>query len=264
MKKYQIPKEQPTYHYVKKSKKRKPRLYLLIDRLFTVYGFLLAIIYTVILLIASFKMEVKSLAFFLLFWGMLTYITLPRLHSFLTTIYLPDYFLSRTKTGNGVLGDPINISVVAKGDDIHAAMRQAGWTKADPITLRSSLGIVLSTLKHTSYPAAPVSNLYLFDRPQDFAYQMEVDGSATRRHHVRFWQVPEGWTLPGGKKVDYLAAGTFDRGVGLSTTTLQVTHKIDQEVDKERDYIIETLLYSNPTITSTVIVGLLYNKVSII
>ena len=253
MKEYQIPNQKPTYHYVKKVKERKPHLYLIIDRLFTIYGFLLAFIYTVILLIASFQMEVKSLIIFLLFWGMLTYIALPRLHSFLTTMYLPDYFLSRTKTGNGVLGDPVNISIIATEDDIHAAMRQAGWTKADPITLRSSLGIVLSTLKHTSYQAAPVSNLYLFDRKQDFAYQMEVDGSATRRHHVRFWKVPEGWHLPGGKKVDYLAAGTFDRGVGLSSTTLQVTHKIDQEVDKERDYIIESLLYIDPTISVEVI-----------
>ncbi|MGY3725235.1 LssY C-terminus [Granulicatella balaenopterae] len=253
MKEYSIPKQKPTYHYVKKTKKRKPRIYLLIDRLFTVYGFILAFIYTVLLLIASFKMKGESLVFFFLFWCMLTYITLPRLHSFLTMIYLPDYFLSRTKTGNGVLGDPVNISIVAKEDDIHAAMRQAGWTKADPITIRSSLGIVLSTLKHTSYPAAPVSNLYLFDRPQDFAYQMEVDGSATRRHHVRFWQVPKGWHLPGGKKVDYLAAGTFDCGVGLASTTLQVTHKIDQEVDKERDYIIESLLYMDSNISVDVI-----------
>ncbi len=253
MKTYPIPKQKPLYDYVKKSKKKKPRLYLVVDRLFTVYGFILAFIYTAILLIASFKMEEKSIALFLLFWGMLTYITLPRFHNFLTTMYLPDYFLSRTKTGNGILGDPVNISIIGQEDDIHAVMRQAGWTKADPITLRSSLGIVLSTLKHTSYPAAPVSNLYLFDRPQDFAYQLEVDGSATKRHHVRFWKVPEGWHLPGGEKVDYLAAGTFDCGVGIVSTTLQITHKIDQDVDKERDYIINSLLYIDPKISVDVI-----------
>ncbi len=184
---------------------------------------------------------------------MLTYIAFPRLHSFFTTMYLPDYFLARTKTGDGILGDPVNFCVLGTEEDIHAAMRQAGWTKADPITLRSSLGIIFSTLKHKPYPAAPVSSLFLFDRKQDFAYQMEVNGSASRRHHVRFWKVPEGWHLPGGKKVEWLAAGTFDKGVGLSSATLQVTHKIDKYVDKERDYIIESLLYEDQNITVDIV-----------
>ncbi|KRN88820.1 hypothetical protein IV53_GL000790 [Ligilactobacillus ceti DSM 22408] len=251
--KYPIPKTKPEYHYVATKKKKKARVYIAVDRFLTVYGFLLVFAYALTLLLSSFHMKLSSLIFFVLFWCMLSYIALPRLHSFLTTLYLPDYFLSRTKTGDGILGDPVNISILGTEADIHAAMRQAGWTKADPITLRSSLGIIFSTLKHKPYPAAPVSSLYLFNRKQDFAYQMEVNGSASQRHHVRFWKVPEGWHLPGGKKVEWLAAGTFDKGVGLTSTTLQVTHKIDKDVDKERDYIIESLLYIDHDITVDVI-----------
>lgn len=47
--------------------------------------------------------------------------------------------------------------------------------------------------------------------------------------------------LPGGHRVDWVAAGTFDRAVGFSLFTLQVTHKIDADIDIERDHIVRTL-----------------------
>lgn len=253
MKEYQIPSEKPEYKYVKTKKEKKARVYMAIDRIFTLYGFLLVFAYTVLLLISSLRMKLSSIPLFIAFWFVLTYIAFPRLHSFFASMYLPDYFLSRTKTGDGILGDPVNLSIIGSEEDIHAVMIQAGWTKADPITLRSSLGIILSTIKHKPYPAAPVSDLFLFNRKQNFAYQMEVDGSASRRHHVRFWKVPDGWSLPTGKKVDWLAAGTYDRGIGLTSSTLQFTHRIDQNVDKERDFIIESILYIDNDVSIDVI-----------
>ena len=56
-----------------------------------------------------------------------------------------------------------------------------------------------------------------------------------------FWTCPPGWLLPGGFGVDWLAAGTYDRSVGLSLFTGQITHKIDQDVDVERDHIIASI-----------------------
>jgi len=76
---------------------------------------------------------------------------------------------------------------------------------------------------------------------QDLAYQQEVAGSPAQRHHVRLWRCPDGWLLPGGRRVDWLAAGTFDRAVGLSLFTLQVTHRIDADTDIERDHIVATV-----------------------
>lgn len=181
-----------------------------------------------------------------LFWLALTYLVLPRLHQLLTVLYVPDYFIGRTHTGDGLLGDPVNLALDGTEDDIHAAMLGANWVRADPITPRSALGIVRSTLLRRPYPAAPVSNLYLFEHPQAFAYQQEVDGNAAQRHHVRFWPTPPGWLLPGGLRVAWLAAGTYDRSVGLSSFTLQITHKIDADIDVERDYIIDTVRYADP------------------
>ena len=103
------------------------------------------------------------------------------------------------------------------------------------------------------YPEAPVSSLFLFGQRQAFAYQQEVDGNASQRHHVRFWPVPDGWKLPGGFQVGWLAAATYDRAVGISLFTLQVTHRVDADIDIERDYVIDTVRYVEPQASLRVI-----------
>ena len=86
-----------------------------------------------------------------------------------------------------------------------------------------------------------MSTFILFGKPQELAFQMEVDHTTHKRHHVRFWRVPRNWYLPGGYRVDWLGAATYDDSVRFSMFTMQFTHKIDANVDKERDYLIESL-----------------------
>ena len=100
-----------------------------------------------------------------------------------------------------------------------------------------------------SYAEAPVSPLVLFRRTQEFAYQQEVDGNPSQRHHVRFWPTPDEWLLPGGRRVDWLASGTFDSGVGLSFFTLQVTHRIARDIDTERDHVLRTVTDADPAVS---------------
>jgi hypothetical protein len=187
------------------------------------------------------------------FWVLLTYLLLPRVHRILTRLYVPGYFIGRARTSDGLLGDPVNLALRGHEAQIHGAMTRAGWTRADDVTLRSGLRILTSTLTRRSYHEAPVSPLHLFDRQQDFAYQQEVAGSPSKRHHVRFWRCPDGWMLPGGYSVDWLAAGTYDKSVGLSLFTLQVTHKIEEDTDIERDYIVETVKKGSPEVDVEVI-----------
>jgi hypothetical protein len=187
------------------------------------------------------------------FWVLLTYLLLPRLHRILTRVYVPGYFIGRARTSDGLLGDPVNLALRGQEAQVHAAMTRPGWTRADDLSMRSGMRILSSTLSRRSYDEAPVSPLNLFDRQQDFAYQQEVEGSPSKRHHVRFWRCPEGWMLPGGYAVDWLAAGTYDKSVGLSLFTLQVTHKIEENTDIERDYIVETVSAATPEVAVEVI-----------
>jgi len=175
------------------------------------------------------------------FWVLLAYLVLPRLHRILTTIYVPDYFIGRARTSDGLLGDPVNLAFMGSREQIEAAFVAARWRSADPVAMRSSWRIITSTLTRRSYDEAPVSPLFLFGRQQDFAYQQEFAGNPSQRHHVRFWRCPDDWLLPGGHRVEWVAAGTFDTAVGLSLFTLQVTHRIDADTDIERDHIVRSL-----------------------
>jgi hypothetical protein len=222
---------------------RPPRVRLahVVDYTFFVLATLAAIWLTWLVATESFEGGWWLVVYFILFWALLAYLVLPRLHRILTRIYVPNYFIGRARTSDGLLGDPINLAVLGSQAQLETAMADAGWTRADPVTARSSWRIVTSTVLRRSYDEAPVSPLLLFDRQQDLAYQQEVEGNPAKRHHVRFWRCPEGWRLPGGGQADWLGAGTFDRAVGLSLFTLQVTHKIDADTDIERDHVVTSL-----------------------
>lgn len=178
---------------------------------------------------------------FLPVWLIAAYALLPRVHKILSSLYIPDYFIGRTRTGDGVLGDPVNLAVIGPEYELRETMAAAGWIEADPITPATAWRTLTSTLLGRSYPQAPVSSLYVFGNRQDMAFQREIDGNPRKRHHVRFWKCPQGWMLPGGFAVDWVGAGTYDKRVGLSLFTFQITHKIADGTDEERDFIIETL-----------------------
>jgi hypothetical protein len=143
-----------------------------------------------------------------------------------------------TLTAQGIPGDPLNVGLIATEDDLVRAMLEAGWAPADPITLKSSLRIAGSVLLKRPYRDAPVSNLYVFGRRQDLAFEKPAGRSASRRHHVRFWWSNE---LGKGGVPLWIGAATFDRSVGISHRTGQVTHHIAPDVDTERDGLVADL-----------------------
>ena len=148
--------------------------------------------------------------FFAVVWVITAYFALPRLHRILSSIYVPNYFIGRTRTPDGLLGDPVNLAFRGSEAQLHRAMTAAGWALADDVTVRSSWRIILATLTRRSYPNAPVSPLVLFGRQQD-------------------------------------------KSVGLSIFTLQVTHKIDENTDIERDYVVKTVTRALRSIELTVL-----------
>ena len=143
-----------------------------------------------------------------------------------------------TATSLGIPGDAINLAFVGTSSDILCAMRDAGWLPADPVTLRSSLAISGSVLLDRPYPTAPVSPLFYRGRREDLAFEKPDGRSADRRHHVRLWQV---LTQGDQDRPVWLAAATFDRGVGFSHYTGAITHHIAPDIDLERKLIADDL-----------------------
>lgn len=147
----------------------------------------------------------------------------------------------RPTTNAHIPGDPLNIGLIGTQAEVIRALVAAGWQPADAITFRSSAEIVESVLLHEPYAEAPVSNLYLYGRHQDLAFEKSVGGSPQQRHHVRLWRSDK---VGGDGRPMWMGAATFDRSVGFSHRTGQVTHHIAPDVDAERDQLIADLRMS--------------------
>ena len=143
-----------------------------------------------------------------------------------------------TRTSAGIPGDALNVGLVGVKEDVLRAMHEAGWFPADPITLRTSIEIVGSVVLDRPYHDAPVSPLYYNGKKEQLAFEKPDGRSADKRHHVRLWLVLEKGT--DGRPI-WLGSVTFDRGVGLSHDTGQVTHHIGPDIDADRDLLMRDL-----------------------
>lgn len=177
-------------------------------------------------------------AFLITAYGVLAYVVVP----FAWTHYEHQRGLEGlsmvTRTAQDIPGDPLNVGLVGSEAELIRAMHVIGWYPADPITLRSSLGIAASVLFKRPYPEAPVSPLFFEGRRQDLAFEKPVGDSADQRQHVRFWKVLEQGEE--GQPV-WLGSVTFDSSVGLSRYTGQITHHIAPDLDEERDDLMGEL-----------------------
>jgi LssY C-terminus len=156
--------------------------------------------------------DTKTLLLIALLWAVGAYVVVPRLWAFYfrrhPLLYPVDWV---TKTGDGHPGDPINIGLVGDEADLVRGMRAAGWYPANPITVTSSMRIAADTVLRRPDDDAPVSNLFLFGRKQDLAFEQPMPGGPGKRHHVRFWR----WNELYEDRPAWFGAATFDKSVGL-------------------------------------------------
>jgi len=184
------------------------------------------------------RRTVRWLALAIVGWLVVAYLALPTFWRHYERLPAMATMPTRTLTPAGLPGDPLNVALIGSKEEIIRATAAAGWSPADAITLRSSLGIAASVVLHRPDPDAPVSALLLFGRPQDLAFEQDVGGSADQRHHVRFWKTD---VHGDGDAPVWVGAVTFDRGVGLSHETGQITHHIAPDLDAERDGLMRDL-----------------------
>ena len=141
-------------------------------------------------------------------------------------------------TREGISGDPLNVGLIGTKQEVVRAMLTAGWQPADRTTLRTSMHLAAAVVFNHVYETAPVSNLYVWGKREDLAFERPVDGKARQRHHVRFWKAND---LGTQQRPLWIGAATFDRGVGVSHYTGKVTHHIKADIDAERDRLFEDL-----------------------
>jgi hypothetical protein len=140
-----------------------------------------------------------------------------------------------TTTRRGDQGDAVNIAFIGTEEELHRALSAAGWYAADPITLKTSLRIAADVVLKKPYDHAPVSDLFLWGRRQDAAFEQPVGDSPKQRHHVRFWRSAE--VDQRGDPL-WLGAATYDERVEISRTTGGITHRIAPDIDRERNKLV--------------------------
>jgi len=137
-------------------------------------------------------------------------------------------------------GDPLNLVVVGGFDDAFPALVRRGWRPTEEKRFSSIMKMVKSALSGERYRYAPVSDLYVYGRAQDFALQKARD-NIHQRNHLRLWLSPLRYH---GK---YVWVGQISRDIGsrltIHTPTL-TTHKIDPDVDEARAALSEDMAYS--------------------
>ena len=171
-------------------------------------------------------------------WLLLAYLILPALWRHYEHQPALESAPKTTRTTQGIPGDPLNVGLIGTEQELVRALLGSGWDAADPVTLKSSIGIARSVLRDRPYVDAPVSSLFLFGRKQDLAFEKPVGENASHRHHVRFWKSTEYGR--GGLPL-WIGAVTYDRSVGLSHRTGQITHHIGADIDAERDGLFADL-----------------------
>ncbi len=135
-------------------------------------------------------------------------------------------------------GDMVNFMILGTQEALAKTYADAGWMLADKDKKQAIFHALTATLEKDAYLAMPMSPLYLFGRVQDFGYEhAEPVQMVQQRHHLRIWKAPfqiEGQTV-------WVGAATHDIGFEKDQRNNGLTHKIDPEIDKEREYMGETL-----------------------
>ena len=139
---------------------------------------------------------------------------------------------------NEAMGDPLNLVFVGHPEAIYYALIRAGWDETETIHKGSAWKTMKSFIGGGEYRYSPVSALYVFNRPQDVAFQ-RARSNIHERNHLRLWMSNARYE---GKPV---WVGQISRDIGVRFTKKTITtHKIDPDVDETREFLLENLAYS--------------------
>lgn len=144
----------------------------------------------------------------------------------------------RVTDKDGNRGDIANFLIIGSEKEVLQAFQDAGWVKVDANPDTAVLHIILASLSKESYVQMPMSELYMFGRVQDygFAHADPLTVIATR-HHLRLWK--SALTVEG--RPVWIGAATHDIGFERDQRTDNITHKIDPDVDLEREFVGKSL-----------------------
>jgi hypothetical protein len=136
--------------------------------------------------------------------------------------------------------DLINTMFIGTREEITAAFMSAGWTKPRPVSMRARIRGVEAVAEGLGYRSAPMSSLLLNDAPADMSWQKGLDSFA-KRDHIRIWKQSVTWD---GQEV-WAGAATRDVDYAYMRSRWMITHKIEEDLDQERDKVAHDLEFTS-------------------
>jgi hypothetical protein len=145
--------------------------------------------------------------------------------------FLPPRVLDR----QGREGDMINLIFIANENDFQRVFARAGWVQVDKLKTAAFWHFMWQR-KH--YVKLPMDTFYVFGRAQDYSYALPDPAAIlTRRHHLRVWKTD--YEVNGSPI--WVVAATHDVALKMSIRKLRPIHRIDPDVDAEREFIARSL-----------------------
>lgn len=131
-------------------------------------------------------------------------------------------------------GGPINIVIVAHGDDLLRVLIRSGWNETAATRTSSSSKKDISSDIPQNYRYTPVAPLYYYGRPQDASFR-EPRASGFERNKLRLWLSPMRFE----KREVWVGQVSRDYGEQSSAGG---DHKLD--LDEVSSFLLQNLWYS--------------------
>jgi undecaprenyl-diphosphatase len=147
-----------------------------------------------------------------------------------TSLYSEDLF--------GQKMEPISFIVIGERQQIINLFTTAGWSEAEKPNFKNFLKLSSAIAKNTSYPAAPMTPSFYQSKANDLGFEKSTElNTARQRHHTRYWKTNYKINNAGV----WVATASFDQGVELGPIIQLPVHKINPDIDAEREFIMNDL-----------------------
>lgn len=194
-------------------------------------------------------------------WIIVAYAIIPFVWRMLRVLFPIQHLPLYCVTPDGFASDPLNIGLIGSRHQLTACMEAAGWHRVKPTTPHTVITMILAILFRRPYHGTPISNLYLFGRKQDIGFEIQlIEEGRGHRHHVRFWattlhdlQGNDATRIQHRSKKEqaianrllWAGAASRDIGVTFAKGTLQLTHMVAPNTNRERTLIVRQLESQN-------------------
>jgi hypothetical protein len=136
--------------------------------------------------------------------------------------------------------DLINVMFIGSRNELTTAFEAAGWMRPESSNMRSNIRRIRAVAEGRGDSEAPMSLLLVLDNRPDMSWQKSFN-DVSKRHHIRIWKQGATWD---GREI-WVGAATRDIDFAYMRPGWAVTHKIEENIDREREKVVNDLAFTS-------------------